>query len=121
MSAVELALLVLYALGMSVGQVLFKLAADHAKADATGSFWNGLLSSWHFYVSVAVYASLTIAWIWVLTRIPLSRAYPFVVLAFVFTPLLAAVFFGERLDARYFLSLGLIVLGLGLLTFGKSP
>ncbi len=120
MTIADFALLVVYALGMSFGQVLFKLAADHAKLDAAAGFWAGLLGSWHFYVSVAVYGLLTIAWIWVLTRIPLSRAYPFVVLAFVFTPILAALLFGETLDARYFASLALIVAGLALLATTKA-
>ena len=45
----------------------------------------------------------------------LSRAYPFVVLAFVITPLFAMVLFGERLDRWYVASLTLIVGGLALL------
>jgi drug/metabolite transporter (DMT)-like permease len=118
MTLANFALLVLYALGMSFGQVLFKLAADHAKDEVAGGFWAGLLGSWHFYASVATYGLLTIAWIWMLTRIPLSRAYPFVVLAFVFTPILAAALFGETLDTRYFVSLALIVAGLCILAYG---
>ncbi len=120
MRLADFALLLVYALGMSIGQVLFKLAAEHAKLDEAAGFWAGLFGSWHFYVSVAIYGLLTVVWIWVLTRIPLSRAYPFVVLAFVFTPILAAVFFGETLDARYYASLALIVGGLGLLASGNA-
>ncbi len=120
MRLADFALLLVYALGMSIGQVLFKLAAEHAKLDEAAGFWAGLFGSWHFYVSVAIYGLLTVVWIWVLTRIPLSRAYPFVVLAFVFTPILAAVFFGETLDARYYASLALIVAGLGLLASGNA-
>jgi drug/metabolite transporter (DMT)-like permease len=120
MNAVDFALLVLYALAMSLGQVLFKLAADHAKSDSAG-FFAGLLGSWYFYVSVGLYALLTVVWIWLLTRLPLSRAYPFVVLAFVFTPVLAMLLFDERLGLRYFVSLALIVAGLALLASDRLP
>lgn len=108
-------LLVVYALGMAIGQVLFKFAADRAKVNAAEGFLTPLLSDWYFLAAVAVYGLLTILWVWVLTRIPLSRAYPFVVLAFVFTPVLASVLFGESLTGWYFLGLGLVLLGLAVL------
>jgi drug/metabolite transporter (DMT)-like permease len=114
-SRIDIAMLCLYALGMSTGQVLFKLAADRARTAPENSFWVSVLGNGYFYIAVAVYAALTIAWVWILTRVPLSRAYPFVVLAFVITPLLANLFFGEHLDLWYFASLALIVCGLMLL------
>jgi drug/metabolite transporter (DMT)-like permease len=120
MTLANFALLAVYALGMSFGQVLFKLAADRAKSDSAG-FLVGLLGTAYFYVSVALYAVLAVVWIWVLTRLPLSRAYPFAVLAFVFTPLLAALFFGEPLGVRFFASLALIVAGLALLASERAP
>ena len=76
-----------------------------------------MLGSWHFYASIALYGALTVVWIWILTRIPLSRAYPFVILTFVFTPMFAAFAFGEPLNVWYFCGLALILAGLGLLVW----
>lgn len=115
MSTSNIAILVLYALGMSIGQVLFKISADRTKANASEGFLGSVLGNGYFLLALVVYAALTLVWVWVLTRVPLSRAYPFAVLAFVFTPILAFLFFGESLNLWYFLGVGLILFGLGVL------
>ena len=115
MSSLNVAILVLYGLGMSVGQVLFKLAADRMKANAGSGFLVAVLGNGYFYVAFILYCVLTVLWVWVLTRVPLSRAYPFVVLAFVFTPAFAYLIFGESLDLWYVLGLALVLSGLGVL------
>jgi drug/metabolite transporter (DMT)-like permease len=109
------AMLLLYGLGMSIGQVLFKLAADRANSAPDDTFLASLFTTGYFYLAVAVYAVLTIVWVWILTRVPLSRAYPFIVVAFLLTPLFGILFFGESLNAWYVVSLGLILCGLGVL------
>jgi drug/metabolite transporter (DMT)-like permease len=116
-AAKDILILVLYSLGMSLGQVLFKLAANGAAGRPGEGFVASLLGAWHFYASIALYGVLTVLWIWLLTRIPLSRAYPFVILTFVFTPALAAFLFGEPLNAWYFAGLALILAGLAVLVF----
>lgn len=117
MSSLNTFVLVLYALGMSLGQVLFKLSAQRAKGDSMGSFLASLLGNGYFALAVVVYGVLTVVWVWVLTRVPLSQAYPFVVLAFVFTPAFSWLLFGEPLGAAYLLGLSLILLGLGILVW----
>ena len=115
MTSANVTILLLYALGMSLGQALFKLAVERAKSLANDAFWISLFSTGYFYLSIALYGALTLVWFWILARVPLSRAYPFVVLAFVFTPALAVLFFNESLNIWYFVGLGLILAGLGLL------
>lgn len=117
MTNANVTVLFLYAIGMSLGQALFKLAADRASSAAGGEFWSSLFSTGYFYVTIALYAVLTLVWFWVLARVPLSRAYPFVALAFVLTPVFAALFFGESIDLWYVASLALILGGLGLLVW----
>ena len=107
--------LIAYALGMSIGQILFKVSADRAKNDSAAGFLTSLLTDAYFLLAVLSYGALTLLWVWILTHIPLSRAYPFVVLAFVFTPVLASLMFGESLNAWYFAGLSLILCGLGVL------
>jgi len=107
----------LYALGMSIGQALFKISADRAKNEPETAFVMSLLLNGYFWLAMIVYGALMLIWVWILTRVPLSRAYPFVVLAFVFTPLLAKFLFGESLNLWYFWGLGFILFGLGILVW----
>ena len=41
-----------------------------------------------FFVALILYAALTVLWVWILSYTPLSRAYPFLALAFALTPAL---------------------------------
>ena len=117
MSNLNVTILFLYALGMTFGQVLFKLAADRAKAVEGNVFWISLFTTGYFYLSIVLYAVLTLAWFWILARVPLSRAYPFVALAFVLTPAFAAVLFDESIDVWYALSMALILGGLSIVVW----
>jgi drug/metabolite transporter (DMT)-like permease len=66
----------------------------------------------YFITAIVLYTGLTLFWVWLLTFTPLSRAYPFVALAFALSPLLAGLLFGETISARLWLGLGLILSGL---------
>jgi undecaprenyl phosphate-alpha-L-ara4N flippase subunit ArnE len=77
---------------LGVGQLLFKSAA--------ASIVPGDLRSWlsiPMFAALAVYAVATIAWVVVLSRVPLSAAFPFYGLSFLIVPLLSTLFLGERL------------------------
>lgn len=65
--------------------------------------------------SFALYAAATLLWIQLLRQVDLSRAYPFMALSFVLVPLLAALFFGERLSAPYLAGVALIVGGVAVI------
>jgi drug/metabolite transporter (DMT)-like permease len=109
----QIGLLVLYAVGMTVGQLLFKSAAlRYAAADDTGQRLIGLLQDFYFLSAIVLYAALAVFWVWVLSFISLSRAYPFVALAFALTPLLGGILFGEVLSVRLFIGLLFILSGL---------
>jgi drug/metabolite transporter (DMT)-like permease len=102
-----------YMLGIVAGQLLFKVAANRLAGAAS---WSDkvmlLLVTPHFYAASALYALLTVLWIWILTIVPLSRAYPFIAVSIVLTQLAGAVFFAEPLSARFLLGSGLILVGL---------
>jgi drug/metabolite transporter (DMT)-like permease len=109
----QIILLLAYAGAMSCGQILFKLAA--LRSPTTGSLGERLLALAHnayFLVAIVLYAALTVLWVWILTFTPLSRAYAFLALAFVLTPLAGGVIFGEPLSARLVVGMGFIVVGL---------
>ncbi len=102
---------------MSAGQMIFKLSADRAKANTDSKLLLALIGDSYFYLAIILYGAMTFLWVWILTRVPLSRAYPFVILTFIFTPILASLFFSERLDLWYFVAMGFILFGLGLIVW----
>jgi drug/metabolite transporter (DMT)-like permease len=113
-------LLIVYSFGLSLGQMLFKISAERVKDESGARFVVSLFGSAHFLFACVVYFGLTLVWVWLLTRVPLSRAYPFVVLAFVFTPVLASLVFGEPITRWYVIGLALIIVGLTVLVWKAS-
>lgn len=115
LGASQAALLVSYALGMAAGQLLFKQASRGIPA-LRGAPWPevawGLATNPWLVGAVALYAALTLLWVWILSFTPLSLAYPFVALALAVTPLAAHWAFGEALSAGHLAGLGLVLAGL---------
>lgn len=110
-------MLIVYAVGMSAGQLMFKAAsANPGSNNGSGLLFSLMFNGW-FIAAAILYAALTVLWVWILTFLPLSRAYPFVILSFVLTPLGAMIFFGETLTANYVIGMVLILMGLGFLIF----
>jgi len=110
----QITLLMGYAVGMSGGQVLFKLAAiRYGLAGGTApERILGLLQNLYFLSALVLYAGLAVLWVWILSFTPLSRAYPFFALAFALTLLLGALLFGEAMLLHHILGIVLILCGL---------
>lgn len=110
MTAPLMIVMVLYSLGMACGQVLFKLAAVRSsELDIVRGPWG--FANLYLILGLILYAGLTLVWVWILKSVPLSKAYPFVALAFVFTPLLSWAIFGELLNFTYLCGISLIAAG----------
>jgi drug/metabolite transporter (DMT)-like permease len=71
-----------------------------------------LLQNGYFLSALAVYFALAVVWVWILSFTPLSRAYPFVALAFAITPVLGGWLFAEPLTARLMVGIAAILCGL---------
>ena len=113
LSLTQIALLAAYALGMAGGQILFKAAALRLPTEVPlAERMLGLAQNGMFIAALALYLVLSVLWVWVLSFTPLSRAYPFVALAFVITPILGGLVFGEPISMR--LALGIAVIAFGL-------
>jgi drug/metabolite transporter (DMT)-like permease len=110
----QIILLMSYAVGMSGGQVLFKLAAiRYGLAGGTApERILGLLQNLYLLSALVLYAGLAVLWVWILSFTPLSRAYPFFALALALTLLLSALLFGETMSMRHILGVVLILSGL---------
>jgi drug/metabolite transporter (DMT)-like permease len=77
-----------------------------------------MLVDWPFLAGAASYALLLIFWMWLLTFLPLSRAYPFTLLSLIVATAGGAIFFHEPLTPRFLA--GLLVIAVGLLLLGTE-
>jgi drug/metabolite transporter (DMT)-like permease len=107
----QLAELLSFPVAIATGQILFKRAATQIDP-AAGNYWLlQLLTMPTMWLALALYGGATVLWVKILTTVPLSRAYPFVALAFVLVPAAGFVFFHESITTRYVIGAGLIVFG----------
>jgi drug/metabolite transporter (DMT)-like permease len=102
--------LVLVSIGMAVtGQLLLKVGA-HTPVHGLGDLLTDLLRP----ATVAAFAlsvAAALLWITVLSRSPLSYAYPLLGLGYALAVLLSAVLLGEHVSAQRWIGVLLIVLG----------
>ena len=109
MSLHHFILTVLTVLALSIGQILFKLAARGL--DGTESLVSQIMVNHYLWIALTVYAVATIFWIGLLRQIPLSVAYPFVALAFFIVPVLGHWILGEPLRWQNLVGAVAIVVG----------
>lgn len=117
MGVVQYIALVLCVVGIAVGQIFFKLAS-YALGPQTNVL--ALVSSPYLIGGGTLYVAATFTWIWLLSRVELSQAYPFMALSFVIVPLLSMAFLGEQIGYRYWFGIALIVAGI-VLTLSATP
>jgi len=60
---------------------------------------------------MGVYGAAALLWVHLLKFVPLSFAYPFAALSFVFVPLISIWFFDERVSSVYWIGTAFILLG----------
>jgi multidrug transporter EmrE-like cation transporter len=108
-----LLLLILTSVAMSAcAQLMLKMGVGAARASAsaaqTGMAY--LLSPW-VIAGLALYGLGAVVWLYVLARLPLSAAYPFVGLGFILTMVLGVFALGESLSPIRITGTLLIALG----------
>lgn len=100
---------VLCVLGIAGGQILFKLSA--ASLQRSGSLFDSQTLT-TLFIAFALYGITTIAWVWVLQKIDLGKAYPLMAMAFIIVPIGSHFVFGEKFSIQYFAGVVLIVGGI---------
>jgi multidrug transporter EmrE-like cation transporter len=99
------------------GQILLKWRVGHRghlPVDFGGKvafFTHLMLDPWVLSVLAAGLVA-ALSWMAAVSRLPLSRAYPFVALSFVMVLLLSAVFFGEALTWAKVAGVALVIAGI---------
>jgi drug/metabolite transporter (DMT)-like permease len=95
----------------TAGQLLFK-SARMAQPDAS---LVGMLFSIQTWTALGVYALSALCWLWVLSRVQLSFAYPLLSLTFPVVVGLSAACFGEPVSLIQWIGVGIVVVGVSLL------
>ena len=99
----------------SCGQILMKVGATNAQISNPIAFLHTILNPF-ILVGLGAYVISSFIWLIVLTRLPLSVAYPFGALSYVFI-VVAAIFSGENVTIQRLL--GVICIIIGILIVGK--
>ena len=121
MKIADIVMVCIFSIGMGLGQLLLKFAAQRQSIHTTSSFFQRtifLFCDWTFLVGVGMYALLLLYWIWLLTFLPLSRAYPFTLLSLVVAAVGSVIFFQEVISITFIIGLAIIALGLLVLSLG---
>ncbi len=111
MKPVDYFYLLLLPLLLSSGQFFFKKTAESAVVHSFSRFVVSVLASPHFWSALLIYGAATFLWLFILSRVPLSKAILFAALTFVIVPLIGAAFFGEQLRLAYWAGVLLIMVG----------
>ena len=115
-----LCFLCFYSLGMAIGQIFFKLASKTLVTTSNLKIKNfiELFQCGYFIAAIVLYGLLTLYWVWLLTFIPLNKAYPFVSLSFIFTFISSYIIFKEQLSLN--MIIGVIFISIGLLFISEK-
>ena len=103
-------------IGVSCGQILFKLGADRLEREGAPTpipYLNAPIAG-----ALVIYVLSTLLWISALRALPLRLAYPVSALAYVVVPVLGHFFLSEPLGFRTLAGGALIVAGIAVATSG---
>ena len=95
----------LITLAASVGQIFLKQGAMKIE------FPKHLINHEIIY-GLAIYALCAFFWIWLISKINLSKIYPFLTLTFIFVPILSKYFLGEIISINQWAGFVIIFIGL---------
>jgi len=112
--------LAVFTVMLACGQVMFKRVGltlqGHSGLEAILLV---MRDPW-LYAALATYGTATLLWIWILSRVTLIQAYPWVAVGMVIVPLLGWLVFGERVAPLFWLGVVLIIVGFGLTQYAAA-
>ncbi|MBX3609025.1 MAG: EamA family transporter [Hydrogenophaga sp.] len=114
MKAVALSLALVCVLLSSAAQLAMKRGLGAGGADVAGTYVHAFTSPM-VWLGLFCYGASAVLWLWVLSRLDVSLAYPLVSLGFVVTMLLGVLWLGEPFSWARVAGCTLIVIGVTLL------
>ncbi|TVX93870.1 EamA family transporter [Paenibacillus agilis] len=93
------------------GQILFKLGIEKAG----GLVWNKIITSWYVIGGLSLYGIATILWFVVLSRLPLSVAYPLQSISYILGIAAAFFIFSEPVSPTKWVGALVILIGVYLI------
>lgn len=106
---------------LAAGQVLFKKVALAFRGHVGTETVSFILMQPTLYAALTIYGLSTVLWIWILTRVPLMQAYPWVAIVIAIVPVLGHYVFGERVTPSFWAGIALMLLGLLLTQRASNP
>lgn len=107
-------LLVINVIIMASGQLLFKRSANYINENSDLGFPMTYITNPWFYIAISLFAVSTVIWTQILTKMPLSIAYPIVSFAYLLTVFGAFFFFQEKITHLGILGVFFIIFGISL-------
>lgn len=95
---------------MASGQILFKLGSNGKKLDSFLSMVQ-LLFSPIILVALCLYAFTTMLWLYILSKVDISFAYPVQALAFPVVLIVSSLLFKEAIPTTRWIGVGIILIG----------
>jgi drug/metabolite transporter (DMT)-like permease len=114
MKTLALLLALVCVLMSSAAQLAMKRGLGPGGADVTGTYAQAFTSPM-VWLGLMLYGASAVLWLWVLSRLDVSLAYPLVSLGFVVTMLLGVLWLGEPFSWLRVAGCTLIVVGVSLL------
>src|SRR5207302_5188249 len=96
-----IAWLTVFTVMLAAGQVLFKKIAVSVGGLTMIESFTVVLRNPVLYVALGIYGVSTVLWIWILSWVPLSQAYPWVALGTAIVPIMGWYLFGEPVAAIF--------------------
>lgn len=112
MKLIDVFLCLICITGVSLGQLLLRSAAIRMNSPDLSIFER--LVSLQGAFAIGVYVSMLALWLYILTRVPLSFAFPFYGLCFLLVPLFAHLGVGDPVSWRTWVGGGIILIGISI-------
>ena len=98
------------------GQVLLKYTMlRHGEITFTAGGLASLLLQPLLLFALVLYGCSLLMWLQVLSRVPLSTAYPILAITYIVVPILSVVFFGEQIHSPQIIGMLLILAGVAII------
>ncbi len=116
---VNIAALCAFTMALAVGQLLFKHVGDALRGRPVADAAYALARQPALYAALAIYGMSTLLWIWILTRVSLVQAYPWVAVGIIVVPILSRYVYHEVAGPMYWVGAALCAIGVVLTQYSS--